>query len=50
MDSSNDNNDDRCVEIVNDEELVEIKTEAASFYEFSSVDDFSKVCFSFNVN
>lgn len=47
MDSSNDNNEESGVEIVDEEELVEIKTEEASFYEFSSVDDFSKVCFFF---
>lgn len=46
MDSSNDAIDDSCVEIVNDEDVVEIKTEAENFYEFSSVEDFSKVCFS----
>lgn len=51
MDSSNDMNDENCVEIENDEDVVEIKTEAASFYEFASVEDFSKVCcFSLLIN
>lgn len=47
MDSPNNTNDESCVELSNDEEIVEIKTEAASFYEFPSVEDFSKVCFFF---
>lgn len=43
MDSPISTNDESCIEISNEEEIVEIKTEAASFYEFPSVEDFSKV-------
>lgn len=47
MDSANNTNDESGVEIVNDEELMEIKDETTDFYDFSSVDDFAKVWFFF---